>query len=135
MNMKHSRGLRPLIFLGLVFSLMPVRAQEALPPLQFNVPYRCPDGNVYVIQRCERGPKGEFCFFHYEGDESERYMARSQFADMAKRCTVSPAAAKPAAQPGRPANPPTHREPPSLDSVMSVGRPCALAPSSQSGVS
>src|SRR5690242_1488579 len=122
-------GFRPLIFLVLVSSLVPVQAQEALPPLQFNVPYRCADGTTYLIQRCERGSKGEVCFFHYEGNESERYMARSQFTDMIKRCPVSPAAAKPAAQPGptatipigipnRPTDPPSQREMPSLDRVI-----------------
>jgi hypothetical protein len=100
-------GLRSVILLGLVSALV-VQAQEALPPIQFNVPYRCPDGTAYVIQRCEPGKKQEVCYFHIEANgrrEDDRYNVRSQFTDMMKRCPVSPAAAKPAAEPGRAATP------------------------------
>jgi hypothetical protein len=39
-------------------------AQE---PLQFNVPYRCADGTVYIIQRCEKNARGgEMCAWREE---------------------------------------------------------------------
>ena len=100
-------GLRSVIFLGLVSALV-LQAQEALPPIQFNVPYRCANGTAYVIQRCEPGKKEEVCYFHIEANgrrEDDRYNVRSQFTDMMKRCPVS-SAPKPAAQPGRAATPP-----------------------------
>ena len=31
-------------------------AQQAPDGLQFNVPYLCNDGNVYVVHRCEKWP-------------------------------------------------------------------------------
>lgn len=82
---------RPVIFLGLVSALV-VQAQEALPSMRFNVPYLCPDGFVYVIQRCESGARGEVCFFHIEANgqrESDRYQVRARLLEMMKGCTVS----------------------------------------------
>jgi hypothetical protein len=125
-----SFGFQPVIFLALVSALV-VQAQEALPSMQFNVPYRCADGTAYVIQRCESGAKGEVCFFHVEANgqrESDRYMARAQFTDMMKRCPVS-TAPKPAVQPAsaatapigipnRPTDPPYLREMPSPERVI-----------------
>ena len=34
-------------------------AQQAPDGLQFNVPYLCNDGKVYVAHRCENGPNAE----------------------------------------------------------------------------
>jgi hypothetical protein len=38
-------------------------AQQSV--MQFNVPYKCPDGYTYVVHRCEKGPKFEACFFSW----------------------------------------------------------------------
>src|SRR3989442_5232109 len=40
--------------------------------LQFNVPYACPDGSTYVVHKCEKGPKFEFCYYQRD-QNSERY--------------------------------------------------------------
>jgi hypothetical protein len=66
--------------------------------LQFNVPYRCPDGSIYVIHKCEKGPKFEACY--YQRDEnSERYNTRSQVENQFRTCTVigKPSPSSPAA--------------------------------------
>src|SRR5881628_1381827 len=51
-------------------------AQQASDGLQFNVPYICNDGKVYVVHRCEKWPKFEACFYQHEPD-SERYNTRA----------------------------------------------------------
>ena len=51
------------VLLGLVPITLFVSAQQTLPPIQFNVPYRCADGTTYIIQRCETGRKAEVCFY------------------------------------------------------------------------
>src|ERR1700758_4386614 len=70
-------------------------AQQAPDGLQFNVPYLCNDGKVYVVHRCEKGPKFEACFYQHEPD-SERYNTREAVVyQMTKMCKVQgqPAAA------------------------------------------
>jgi hypothetical protein len=74
-------------------------AQQAPDGLQFNVPYLCNDGKVYVVHRCEKWPKFEACFYQHEPD-SERYNTRQAVVyQMTKMCkvqgTASPAAASP----------------------------------------
>jgi len=65
-----------LITAGVVLALVPitllVSAQQTLPPIQFNVPYRCADGTTYIIQRCETGRKGEVCFYRIEKTASSK---------------------------------------------------------------
>lgn len=54
-----------------------VGAQE---PLQFNVPYRCPDGTDNVVTRCQSTPRGEVCYWREEKNGQligERYNKRS----------------------------------------------------------
>ena len=54
-------------------------AQESLPPIQFNVPYRCADGTAYVIERCVAGRREEICYFRIEKNgqvEKEVYNVR-----------------------------------------------------------
>ena len=64
--------------------------------LQFNVPYLCSDGSTYVVHKCEKGPKGEMCFYQRD-QNSERFNVRSQVANQMVQCKVvggpSPAAA------------------------------------------
>ncbi|WP_109484325.1 hypothetical protein [Occallatibacter savannae] len=75
-----------------------VHAQQAPDGLQFNVPYLCNDGKVYVVHRCEKGPKFEACFYQHEPD-SERYNTREAVVyQMTKMCKVQgpPAPAAPA---------------------------------------
>ena len=70
-------------------------AQQEPDGLQFNVPYLCNDGKVYVVHRCEKGPKFEACFYQHEPD-SERYNTREAVVyQMTKMCKVQgrPAAA------------------------------------------
>ena len=45
--------------LGVLAGASGVQAQD----LQFRVPYQCPGGLTVVIDRCETGERGEFCFF------------------------------------------------------------------------
>src|SRR5579859_3340152 len=73
-------------------------AQQAPDGLQFNVPYLCNDGKVYVVHRCEKGPKFEACFYQHEPD-SERYNTREAVVyQMTKMCKVAgPASASPQA--------------------------------------
>lgn len=70
-----------------------VHAQQAPDGLQFNVPYLCNDGKVYVVHRCEKGPKFEACFYQHEPD-SERYNTREAVVyQMTKMCKVQAQAA------------------------------------------
>jgi hypothetical protein len=56
--------------------------------LQLNVPYVCSDGSTYVVHRCEKGPKFEFCYYQRD-QNSERYNVRSQVANQMQTCKVS----------------------------------------------
>ncbi len=78
-------------------------AQQAPDGLQFNVPYLCNDGKVYVVHRCEKGPKFEACFYQHEPD-SERYNTRAAVVyQMTKMCKVQGATAADAVStPARP---------------------------------
>src|ERR1700753_1266252 len=80
-------------------------AQPSPDGLQFNVPYLCNDGKVYVVHRCEKWPKFEACFYQHEPD-SERYNTRAAVVyQMTKMCKVQgqpPAAAASAAVSGAP---------------------------------
>jgi hypothetical protein len=63
-------------------------SQQAPDGLQFNVPYLCNDGNVYVVHRCEKWPKFEGCFYQHAPD-SERYNTRQAVVyQMTKMCKV-----------------------------------------------
>jgi hypothetical protein len=76
-------------------------AQQAPDGLQFNVPYLCNDGNVYVVHRCEKWPKFEACFYQHEPD-SERYNTRQAVVyQMTKMCKVQGAASPAAASPSQ----------------------------------
>jgi hypothetical protein len=55
--------------------------------LQFNVPYKCPDGSTYVIHKCEKGPKFEACFYQ-KNQDTERYNTRSQVENQFRTCTL-----------------------------------------------
>jgi len=71
-----------------------VYAQQETDGLQFNVPYLCNDGNVYVVHRCEKWPKFEACFYQHEPD-SERYNTRQAVVyQMTKMCKVQGQAAQ-----------------------------------------
>lgn len=84
------KSVAALILLG-VSGL--VQAQQAPDGLQFNVPYLCNDGKVYVVHRCEKGPKFEACFYQHEPD-SERYNTREAVVyQMTKMCKVQSATA------------------------------------------
>ena len=75
-----------------------VAAQEP-DGLQFNVPYLCNDGNVYVVHRCEKGPKFEACFYQHAPD-SERYNTRAAVVyQMTKMCKVQGQASTSSASP------------------------------------
>src|ERR1700688_4468804 len=85
------------LFAPLLFAL-PLAAQDSL---QFNVPYLCPDGSTYVVHKCEKGPKFEFCYYQRD-QNSERYNVRSQVANQMNTCKVkgsASAAASASAQP------------------------------------
>lgn len=110
------------VLLGGAIGASIVGAQE---PLQFNVPYHCPDGTDNVITKCETNARGgQICFWREEKNGQlivERYNIRSQMDGWLKICKVqSTPATKPAAatsQPGQPMNPPYLAEMPSVDRV------------------
>src|SRR6266702_7544537 len=56
-------------------------------PLQFNVPYKCPDGSTYVIHKCEMGPKFEVCYLQRDQD-SEAYNNRKRVEEEFLNCKV-----------------------------------------------
>ncbi len=68
--------------------------------LQFNVPYLCPDGSTYVMQKCEKGPKFEACNFLRDGNA--QYSTRADMTERMSHCklngTTSHAAAATAEQ-------------------------------------
>lgn len=76
-----------LAFLVFCVSML-ADAQQSPDGLQFNVPYLCNDGKVYVVHRCEKGPKFEACFYQHAPD-SERYNTREAVVyQMTKMCKV-----------------------------------------------
>src|SRR5258708_840850 len=84
MNWKrYACQLLLLVVLFLVATPL-VSAQDSM---QFNVPYLCPDGSTYVVHKCEKGPKFEFCYYQRD-QNSERYNVRSQVANQMNTCKV-----------------------------------------------
>lgn len=80
------------VFALFIFAL-PLAAQDSL---QFNIPYLCPDGSTYVVHKCEKGPKFEFCYYQRD-QNSERYNVRSQVANQMATCKVNgPSSTSPA---------------------------------------
>jgi hypothetical protein len=55
-------------------------------PFQFDVPYACPDGSTYVMQKCVTGAKGEFCSFLR--DNNPQYSTRADMTTRMSRCTI-----------------------------------------------
>src|ERR1700730_13428462 len=111
------------IVLGAVLSASIADAQE---PLQFNVPYHCPDGTDNIITRCDTYPRGQVCYWRQERNGQlivEIHNVRGQMDGWLKICKVQTAQnAKPGAaptQPGQPMNPPYLTEMPSVERVKS----------------
>ena len=111
------------IVLGAVLSASIADAQE---PLQFNVPYHCPDGTDNIITRCDTYPRGQVCYWRQERNGQlivEIHNVRGQMDGWLKICKVRTAQnAKPGAaptQPGQPMNPPYLTEMPSVERVKS----------------
>ena len=78
--------------------LVPV-LQEAS-QLQFKVTYRCPDGISFVVDRCEVGDKGEFCFFErFRNGQGQgpSYGRPRQLSAQLRPCRAEPSSATPAA--------------------------------------
>ena len=120
------------VLLGLVPITLFVSAQQTLPPIQFNVPYRCADGTTYIIQRCEMGRKAEVCFYRIEKNgqlETEAYNVRSQMTGWMTACPPPPqpqaaSAGSPSVQtgptPGQPLNPQYLSEMPAPERVIGL---------------
>ncbi len=72
----------------LVVSASLAAAQDSL---QFNVPYLCSDGSTYVVHRCEKGPKFEFCYYQRD-QNSERYNKRADVWNQMRQCKLKSAA-------------------------------------------
>ena len=114
----------------LVLGMMGAAVLAAQEPLQFNVPYRCADGTVYIIQRCAKNARGgEMCAWREEKNGQlvvEAVSVRTQMYGRLKPCPPDGAArgVTPAAQSARPANgplnPPYLSEMPSVDRVMTA---------------
>jgi hypothetical protein len=86
---------------GILLSGALLNAQEQLLPIQFNVPYRCANGQAYVIERCEPGRRGEVCSYRLEspGQQPKAIVnVRSQLTGILNSCPA-PAAKAPAAAP------------------------------------
>lgn len=96
-------------------------AQEPAAPLQFNVPYRCKDGNTYIVSRCAPAGRGEFCFYEQIQNGvslGEGYTTRPQMEARVKACEVQrPAAASSATKPAAALNPAYLKEMPPADRV------------------
>jgi hypothetical protein len=103
-------------------------AASAQEPLQFNVPYHCPDGTDNIITRCASNARGEVCSWREEKNGQlivERFNIRSQMDGWLKICKVqskasAAKAAAPATQPpqsGQALNPPYLSGMPSVDLV------------------
>jgi hypothetical protein len=59
-------------------------AASAQEPLQFNVPYHCPDGTDNIITRCQSNARGEVCFWRQEKNGQlimERYNTAARWMD------------------------------------------------------
>ncbi len=113
MGFFSSGSLATALLLALLPGASLLSAQEALPPVQFNVPYRCVDGTSYIIHRCEPRGRGEVCFYRIEKNGqlvTEVFNIRSQLTGFMKACPVQPASS--ASQP-----PPCLREMPAVEAV------------------
>src|SRR6185312_12766154 len=64
--------------------------------LQFNAPYLCSDGSTYVVHRCQKGPKFEFCYYQRD-QNSERYNVRASVWNQMRQCKVKSAPSSTAA--------------------------------------
>src|SRR5262245_20743891 len=105
-------SFRPVIMtlvLGVVLFFSIAAGQE---PLQFNVPYHCPDGTDNIVTRCETNARGgEVCYWREEKNGQlivERFNIRSQMDGWLKTCKVQKppqvqAAPKPNGPPATPA--------------------------------
>jgi hypothetical protein len=58
--------------------------------LQFGATYSCPDGKTYVIHRCEKGPKFEYCYY-LQNPDLERMNIRSQVENQFRSCKLASA--------------------------------------------
>ncbi|NDQ58363.1 MAG: hypothetical protein GZ088_14935, partial [Acidipila sp.] len=120
------------LLLGTMTCAAVLAAQE---PLQFNVPYRCADGTVYIIQRCEKNARGgEMCAWREEKNGQlvvDAVSVRTQMYGRLKPCPPDSAArgavpgATPAARPSNgpvngPLNPAYLSEMPSVERVMTA---------------
>ena len=111
------------VLLGVVLCASVAAGQE---PLQFNVPYHCPDGTDNIVTRCETNARGgQVCFWREEKNGQlivERFNIRSQMDGWLKVCKVQNAPdgkqAAATSQPGEALNPPYLSEMPSVDRVM-----------------
>ncbi len=116
------------VFVGVVFCASIAAAQE---PLQFNVPYHCPDGTDNIITKCVTNARGgQICYWREEKNGQlivERYNVRGQMDGWLKICKVPGApngkpgeGASQASQqsaPGQPMNPAYLSEMPSVERV------------------
>lgn len=83
------RGLtiyvRACVIAGLLLVFASLAAAQD--SLQFNVPYLCSDGSTYVVHRCEKGPKFEFCYYQRD-QNSERYNKRADVWNQMRQCKL-----------------------------------------------
>jgi hypothetical protein len=56
--------------------------------LQFGATYSCPDGKTYVIHKCEKGPKFEYCYY-LQNPDVERMNIRSQVENQFRSCKLA----------------------------------------------
>ena len=89
----HARACMYAVLLFAAASL--AVAQDSL---QFNVPYLCSDGSTYVVHKCEKGPKFEFCYYQRDQD-SERYNVRASVWNQMSQCKLKSAAPAAASAP------------------------------------
>jgi hypothetical protein len=70
----------------LLFAPQLLPAQQV--QLQFGVTYSCPDGKTYVIHKCEKGPKFEYCYY-LQNPDLERMNIRSQVDNQFRTCKLA----------------------------------------------
>lgn len=84
-------SLAAVVLLGLVPASSRLSAQEPLPKPQLQVPYRCADGTVYIVQYCNQGRQELMCYLHIEKNGmlvAQSFQPRFQMTSWMNTCTV-----------------------------------------------
>lgn len=98
MPSSHRPGFCLLVLAALLISIAPVSIAAPRDALQFNVPYRCPDGTTNTILHCASKGRGQVCFWREQRSgklPTERHSERAQIETWVKLCRVPAASPQP----------------------------------------